>query len=161
MIARADAGDIARLEAMISHLAGVLHATGDTTHLDYRRAKALSMLANPALTCVFLAQTYPHAHAADTTYTTATPPGSRLAHRPRHWRSAGCSATWGTQRSTGCGRDWCSTCTWPPKPSTATPAAVWPGSEDPVASGPISVDQRKSWLRHDRITLTRCWTPPT
>lgn len=59
LIARGHAGDIARLEAMIAHLAGLLASAGDTGTADVRRAKALAMLANPALTCLFLAQPLP------------------------------------------------------------------------------------------------------
>ena len=55
MVGRGAAGDIARLEAMVSHLAALFAARGDTDAADTRRAKALALLANPALACVYLA----------------------------------------------------------------------------------------------------------
>jgi hypothetical protein len=56
IIARTDSGGAARVEAMVAHLADKLAAAGDTSAVDLRRAKALVMLANPALACAFLAQ---------------------------------------------------------------------------------------------------------
>ena len=78
IIARGHAGDIARLEAIIAHLASLLERAGDTEPAETRRAKALAMLANPALTCVFLAQTHDTASAhqpSETTTTDNTPTG--------------------------------------------------------------------------------------
>ncbi len=59
LIARTTAGDVARLQAMIGHLADLMAASGDPTPADGRRAKALGLLANPALTCLFLARAHP------------------------------------------------------------------------------------------------------
>ncbi|MDX6326010.1 MAG: hypothetical protein QOK15_2364 [Nocardioidaceae bacterium] len=56
LIAQTTAGDVARLEAMVSHLASLLAAAGDSDPADTRRAKALGLMANPALACVVLAQ---------------------------------------------------------------------------------------------------------
>ena len=54
--ARTTSADVARLDAMVGHLAQLLHRAGDTDDLQRRRAKALGLLANPALACVYLAQ---------------------------------------------------------------------------------------------------------
>ncbi len=52
--ARTTAGDVARLDAMIGHLADLLGRAGDPHDLQRRRATALGLLANPALACVYL-----------------------------------------------------------------------------------------------------------
>ena len=52
--ARTSAGDVARLDAILGHLADHLRRTGDDDDLQRRRAKALGLLANPALACVYL-----------------------------------------------------------------------------------------------------------
>lgn len=57
LIAQTSCGDVARFDAMVAHLAGLLLAAGDTDPVQVRRAKAFGMLANPALACVFLART--------------------------------------------------------------------------------------------------------
>ncbi len=57
LFARGAAGDFARLMAMVNHLADKLAEAGDEAGADERRAKALGLLANPALACVLLAQT--------------------------------------------------------------------------------------------------------
>jgi len=59
MIARGPAGTIARLDAMLTHLADLLAAAGDPDPVPVRRATALGYLANPALACVFLAGAHP------------------------------------------------------------------------------------------------------
>jgi hypothetical protein len=59
MIARTPAGTIARFDAMLAHLAGLLAAAGDTDPVRLRRAKAFGILANPALACVWLAGAHP------------------------------------------------------------------------------------------------------
>jgi hypothetical protein len=59
LCARTTAGDVARLDAMIGHLAQLLAAAGDDDDLQRRRAKALGLLANPALACVYLADHRP------------------------------------------------------------------------------------------------------
>jgi hypothetical protein len=56
LIAQTLSGDVARLEAMVAHLASLLAAAGDSDPVDTRRAKALGLLANPALACVVLAE---------------------------------------------------------------------------------------------------------
>ena len=155
LIARAPAGGIARMEAMISHLAGMLEAAGDTSQADYRRAKAFTMLANPALTCVFLAGTDDSSPAADTHADAEpeceppSPPSAvelgvafgqllkqlgtkaidRLRPRSVLYLHLAAEAVQGTP---GCGV-----------------ARV----EDPLAGGPISTAQLKSWLAHDQITV--------
>ncbi len=53
--ARTTAADVTRLDAMVAHLADLLHRSGDTSSADHRRATALGLLANPALACVLLA----------------------------------------------------------------------------------------------------------
>jgi hypothetical protein len=56
LIARTNAGDIARLEAMVSRLAEVLRLQGDLDELQLRRAKAIAILADPATACLLLAR---------------------------------------------------------------------------------------------------------
>jgi hypothetical protein len=56
LVAQSTAGDIARLYATISHLADAMLAAGDIDADPVRHAKALALLANPAMACVFLAE---------------------------------------------------------------------------------------------------------
>jgi hypothetical protein len=173
LIARGDAGDIARLEAMIAHLAGLLETPdtcgttaevqidGDPNSLDNRRARALGMLANPALTCLFLARHHPPAGA---------PAGT--AGKPDPDEAGGASAV---ELAVAFGQllDRLGPTAWDrlrPRSvlhlhvaAEALPgAAPSPGQsgcgvvrvEDPVAGGPISLDQARTWLRHYRVTLT-------
>lgn len=56
LVAQSTAGDVARFYAMVSHLADLMLAAGDTDPAPVRRAKALALLANPAMACVFLAE---------------------------------------------------------------------------------------------------------
>lgn len=55
VIARTTAGEAARIDAMVAHLAGLLAAHGDSDLVGVRRAKALGLLANPAQACLLLA----------------------------------------------------------------------------------------------------------
>jgi hypothetical protein len=55
MVAQTTAGDLARLDAMIEHIAGLLAQAGDTDSHQVRRAKALGILADPAHACLLLA----------------------------------------------------------------------------------------------------------
>ena len=59
LIAQTTTGDVARLNAMVDHLAEALGGTGDEDPKSVRRAKALGLLANPAMACVFLAEQHP------------------------------------------------------------------------------------------------------
>jgi hypothetical protein len=59
LVAQTSVGDVARLDAMIDHLATLMGRAGDTEAHQVRRAKALALLANPARACVFLAQRPP------------------------------------------------------------------------------------------------------
>jgi hypothetical protein len=166
LIARGAAGDIARLEAMIAHLADAMRRTGDPDPADTRRAKALAMLANPALACVFLTQT----HDTSTAETTDVEPDTTdptLFEEPAPEPSE-------------------------PSPPSAVELAVAFGRilqslgaraierlrprsvlylhlaaeavqghpttgvvrvEDPIAGGPIGLTQLRTWLATDRITL--------
>ncbi len=68
LIAQTTAGDVARLDAMITHVAQLLLRAGDSASVDHRRATALGLLANPALACLFIAQSAVQAdtpHVAD------------------------------------------------------------------------------------------------
>lgn len=64
LVAQTRAGDVARIDAMVSHIAHLLGElagptrSGSAEHedRDARRAEALAMLANPAAACLFLAQ---------------------------------------------------------------------------------------------------------
>ncbi len=55
MVAQGPVGDIARVDALLDHLARLLRQYGDTDTLDVRRSKAFGLLANPALVCTLLA----------------------------------------------------------------------------------------------------------
>jgi len=57
LFARGAVGDMVRLMAMVNHLADKLLVMGDTDSADERRAKALGILANPALACVLMLRT--------------------------------------------------------------------------------------------------------
>lgn len=59
LIAQTTTSDVVRINAMLNHLAAALKEQGDTDKLDIRRAKALGLLANPALACVLLADLAP------------------------------------------------------------------------------------------------------
>lgn len=54
LVARTAAGDLARLDAMVAHVADLLGAH-DSRSLDVRRAAALAVLADPARACRLLA----------------------------------------------------------------------------------------------------------
>lgn len=56
LVAQTTAGDVARLEAMVQHLADLAERTGDRDSLGVRRAEALALLADPARACLRLAQ---------------------------------------------------------------------------------------------------------
>jgi hypothetical protein len=66
LYARGAAGDMARLMAMVNHLADLLAAHGSTDSADERRAKALALLANPAMACLVLAKHHDTAVEAPT-----------------------------------------------------------------------------------------------
>ena len=149
MVARGRAGDIARLEAMISLLADQMLAAGDLADGDTRRAKALVLLANPAMACVFLAgMDTSGPQPADTLESeeTASPSAAELARefgrilremggveklRPRSvlYLHISQAAVEGVR------------------------AAQVARVEDPVAAGPISIEQLREWLKNDRITV--------
>jgi hypothetical protein len=161
IIARGIAGDIARLEAMIAHLAGVLGARGDTSHADFRRAKALAMLANPALACVFLAQASGGAPApvAVATAEDHTDPAEPVE------RGGSASAVELAVELGQAIRALGATVLDRLRPRSVLYVHVAaeavrgvPGCgvarvDDPVAHGPISIDQLRQWLRHDRVTV--------
>ena len=54
-LVQASAADIARMDAMLTHLADRLRAMGDTRPVDVRRTVAFVMLADPASACLLLA----------------------------------------------------------------------------------------------------------
>ena len=56
LICQTTAGDVARLDAMITHLAEGLARSGDQDPLPLRRAKALAVLADPARACLVIAR---------------------------------------------------------------------------------------------------------
>jgi hypothetical protein len=58
LVAQTTVGDVARIIAMVDHLATLLAATGDTDSRQVRRAKALALLANPAQACLLLARAH-------------------------------------------------------------------------------------------------------
>ncbi len=56
LICQTTVGDVARVDAMVAHLADVLERLGDQDPLQVRRAKALVVLADPARACQLLAR---------------------------------------------------------------------------------------------------------
>lgn len=54
LVAQTTAGDVARLDAMVDHVAGLLAQAGDTDPLQVRRATALGILADPARACLLM-----------------------------------------------------------------------------------------------------------
>jgi hypothetical protein len=153
MIARGHAGDIARLEAMIAHLATLLERSGDPDPADTRRAKALAMLANPALTCVYLAQAHHPTSAQSEPEPAAAPepqPASAVELAVAFGRVLAQLGTKALDRL---------------RPRSvlylhlareAVGGHFGTGVvrvEDPVAAGPISTDQLKAWVANDRITV--------
>lgn len=148
MVARGAAGDIACLEAMVAHLAGLMAVAGDVDPADTRRAKALAMLANPASTCVFLAA----AHDGD-----APPHDESGKSSPSAVELAVAFGRTLTQRG-------------PRALDVLRPRSVLylhvseealrgePGTQvarvdDPVAGGPIGVEQLREWLKNHRVTV--------
>ncbi len=57
LVARTSASNVARLDALVQHLADLLRAAGDGDTEQVRRAKAIGLLANPAQVCVLLGET--------------------------------------------------------------------------------------------------------
>lgn len=172
LIARGAAGDIARLEAMIAHLAETMRRDGNPDPADTRRAKALAMLADPALTCLFLTRS----HDISTPETTAETPSTT---DPALFEEPAPEPPDPTEPSE-------------PAPPTAVQLAVAFGSvlqslgskaldrlrprsvlylhlaaeavqghpgtsvarvEDPIAGGPIGITQLRQWLATHRITV--------
>ncbi|MDT7548490.1 MAG: hypothetical protein QOE84_884, partial [Actinomycetota bacterium] len=76
---RAAAGDVIRFDATIDDIAQALRALGDTDTLDQRRAKAIGIIADPALAHELLEVAH-HLAATHTTNTTATASGSTGAN---------------------------------------------------------------------------------
>jgi hypothetical protein len=153
LITQGAAGDIARLEAMIAHLADRLAAAGDSNGPDARRATALAMLANPALACVFLVR----CHDSDTAEDDAAEDESDDAGAPSAVELAVAFGRVLAQL----GRKALDRL----RPTSVlylhiSEEAVHGRSgtqvarvEDPVAGGPIGIDQLRSWLRNHRVTV--------
>ena len=79
--ARTTCADVARLDAMVGHLAHLLGRDGDADDVQRRRAKALGLLANPALACVYLAQHRPDGSEPDGPVAAAQALGEALQSR--------------------------------------------------------------------------------
>jgi hypothetical protein len=168
MVARGTAGDVARLEAMISHLADLLKAAGDTDVADTRRAKALALLANPALACVFLAGMVPTAPPA----TDSSLPGTEVAEAGGEVVAAAPPSAAELARELGrliqgLGAKAIDLL----RPTSIlhlhiSDAAVWGNHDaqvarvdDPVAAGPIGVEQLREWLQNDRVVVRPVFIP--
>jgi hypothetical protein len=138
LVAQTVAGDVARLDAMVNHLATLLAATGDTDPLQVRRAKALGVLADPARACLLLARQAPEYqadHRAD---------GDEPDESPVTWaRGVGDAlASLGPEALDRL------------RPRTVLYLHL---SEEALVGrsnlGPLGLDQVKDWLGADRITL--------
>lgn len=181
VVARSNAGDVARFEAMIAHLASQLAAAGDTDPADIRRAKAFAMLANPALTCLFLAQAHEPSTAAithdraDTVNAAAKAPKAADACEyaapepgPEPAPELELSSPSAVELAAAFGRalrDLGGKAIDRLRPKSvlylhvaAEAVEGRPGCgvarvEHPADSGPIGIDQLKEWLAHDRVVV--------
>jgi hypothetical protein len=175
MIARGTAGDISRLEAMVSHIASAMLAAGDEDVLDTRRAKALALLANPALACVFLAGMKTTAPLTSDSGQAETPPQlpsrderdaqQQVEQEPAVQESVAQapSAAELAQEFGRVLREMGAVDKLRPRTvlyihlSEAAVEGVRAAQvarvEDPVAAGPISIDQLREWLKNDRIIV--------
>ncbi len=54
VVAQTSAGDVARFDAMVDHVARLLAEAGDTDSHQVRRAKAIGILADPAQACLLM-----------------------------------------------------------------------------------------------------------
>ncbi|CAA9386292.1 MAG: hypothetical protein AVDCRST_MAG47-2451 [uncultured Nocardioidaceae bacterium] len=166
MIARGHAGDIARLEGMIAYIAQQLEIHGDTSPADFRRAKALAMLANPALTCVFLARAQDGAASHATHLAGAAEPVEPEPAEPEPVEPEGAPSAvelaleFGRvlQQLGGKALDRLRprSVLYVHLAAEAVEGLTRCGVarvDDPFARGPISIDQLRRWLRHDRVTV--------
>jgi hypothetical protein len=169
MIARGAAGDIARLEAMIAHLADLMARNGDADPSDTRRAKALALLANPALACVHLA----HAHDTGTDgadETAATPDAQPDAPTlfgeavtdlaPASPSAVELAVAFGRilkqLGGTALDRLRPRSVLYLHLSADAVQGPEGTGVvrvDDPIAGGPIGISQLRAWLANDRITV--------
>ena len=167
MVARGSAGDIARLEAMITHIAAQLEAAGDADPLDTRRAKALALLANPAMACVLLAgMATSTAAATDSTAGESATADEPLPGMPEQADQPSPPSAVELAREFGrvlqqLGKKVVDRL----RPKSVlyvhlSDAAIIGARgaqvarvEDPVAAGPVGIDQLREWLKNDRIVV--------
>jgi hypothetical protein len=159
VVARCHAGEVARLEAMISHLAERLEQAGSTDGIDARRATALAMLANPALTCVFLST----AHEAPAP--SADPPTDLELPIDEHQEMGSASAAEVAEVFGRVLRELGAKAIQRLRPRSVLylhlsaeavqgqPDCGVARVDDPVAGGPIDVEQLRAWLANDRVTV--------
>lgn len=164
LLARGHAGDIARLEAMISHLAAGLQAAGDPDTADGRRATALAMLANPARACLFLVGAHEQT-AHDRSETGTTDDGGQRQLAPESGSGGAPSAAelavvFGRllQRlgSRALDRLRPRSVLYLHLAAEAVQGRIGcqvARVEAPSDSGPIGTEQLKAWLGHDRVTV--------
>ena len=155
VVARLAAGDVAGLEAMISHLAHLLQTAGAEDDVGTRRAKSLALLANPALACLFLAGMAPtSASGADTPPEDPAPSAVELAVRlGRAIRDLGPKVI-DRLRPTSILHLHISDAA-----VLGIADAQVARVEDPVAAGPIGIDQLREWLRNHRVVVKPVLTP--
>ena len=163
LITRNHAGDIARLEAMIDFIATKLGADGDADPADTRRAKALAMLANPALACLFLAQAQEQAPVADEREPEPDLEPDLGPERPsavelgaafgRVLRSLGAKAIERLRPRSVLYLHLSA------EAVEGRPGCAVARADAPADDGPIGVEQLKAWLANDRVTVTPVLDP--
>jgi hypothetical protein len=157
LIARTTAGEVARLDAMIAHVAELLQAAGDTDVIGVRRAKALGVLANPAQACLLLASAHgeateePEPGAVPDAMPDAVPTAVEIGVVFGHVLAGLGADAWTRLRPR--------TVLYLHVAEEAVRGTV-PAGECPVrvegpgpAAGPISTLQLKEWLANDQVVV--------
>jgi hypothetical protein len=146
---------------MISHLAELLDQPGSAGSVDDRRATALAMLANPALTCVFLSR----AQDAVAPAPSAEPPGYLELPLDGEPEARSASAAEAAEAFGRVLRELGAKAIQRLRPRSVLylhlsaeavhgrPECGVARVDDPVAGGPVSVDQLRAWLSNDRVTV--------
>ena len=141
LIAKATAGEIIYLVAVIDRIADILHTGGDTDPIGPRRAKALGILAHPEHALTLLTQ-HTHHHQTTTRWSRSPPrqPSSSVVEEPARRASRN-------------------------HPSeTRPPATLYvhisreamltgTGVARMEDVGPITIGQATEFLRHSRVTI--------
>lgn len=158
LIARTTAGNVARLDAMVAHLAELMGAGGDNDPVQVRRARALALLANPAQACLLLGGTDCTSNAEPAAETDDVPPDPADQCLPT---AVELGAAFGRVLEGLSKRAWDRL-----RPRTvlyvhlAEEAVNGVGRTEVArvegagpAAGPMTLEDLKSWLRSERVTV--------